>query len=103
MTYIFLLTLKTPNADRKEITFYIDEHIYLGPYILRYDLGFALISSDIAKHCILNPYYLATIGRSYVAVSNHYNDVMMDAMAFQTTRLTIVYSTVYSGADQRKH
>ena len=27
----------------------------------------------------------------------------MDAMASQITRLTIVYSTVYSGADQRKH
>ena len=27
----------------------------------------------------------------------------MNAMAFQTTSLTIVYSTVYSGADQSKH
>ena len=34
---------------------------------------------------------------------NHYNDVMMSAMASQLTSLTIVYSTVYSGADQRKH
>ena len=33
----------------------------------------------------------------------HYDDVIMGAMAFQTTSLTIVYSTVYSGADQRKH
>ena len=33
----------------------------------------------------------------------HYNDVIMGAIAFQTTSLTIVYSTVYSGADQRKH
>ena len=27
----------------------------------------------------------------------------MSAMAFQITSLTIVYSAVYSGADQRKH
>ena len=27
----------------------------------------------------------------------------MDAMAYHITSLTIVYSTVYSGADQRKH
>ena len=27
----------------------------------------------------------------------------MGAMAYQITSLTIVYSTVYSGADQRKH
>ena len=33
----------------------------------------------------------------------HYNDVTMSTMASQITSLTIVYSTVYSGADQRKH
>ena len=33
----------------------------------------------------------------------HYNDVIMGAMASQLTSLTIVYSTVCSGADQRKH
>ena len=33
----------------------------------------------------------------------HYNSVIMSAMAYQITSLTIVYSTVYSGADQRKH
>ena len=35
--------------------------------------------------------------------SGHYGDVIMSAMASQITGLTIVYSTVYSGADQRKH
>ena len=34
---------------------------------------------------------------------SHYDDVMMTTMASQITSLTIVYSTVYSGADQRKH
>ena len=34
---------------------------------------------------------------------NHYNDVIMSAMASQITSIAIVYSTViYSGADQRK-
>ena len=33
----------------------------------------------------------------------HYNDVIISAMASQITSLTIVYSIVYSGADQRKH
>ena len=33
----------------------------------------------------------------------HNNDVIMSAMASQITSLTIVYSIVYSGADQRKH
>ena len=34
---------------------------------------------------------------------SHYNDAIMSAMTSQITTLTIVYSTVYSGADQRKH
>ena len=34
---------------------------------------------------------------------NHYNDVIMSAMASQITSHTIVCSIVYSGADQRKH
>ena len=33
----------------------------------------------------------------------HYGDVTMGAIASQITSLTIVYSTVYSDADQRKH
>ena len=33
----------------------------------------------------------------------HYSDVIMSVVAPQITSLTIVYSTVYSGADQRKH
>ena len=33
----------------------------------------------------------------------HYNDVIMSLIASQITSLTIVYSAVYSDADQRKH
>ena len=33
----------------------------------------------------------------------HYSDVMTGEMASQITSLRIFYSTVYSGADQRKH
>ena len=33
----------------------------------------------------------------------HYNDVIMTTIASQITSLTIVYSTVYSDADQSKH
>ena len=35
--------------------------------------------------------------------ASHYGDVIMGTMASQITSLTIVYSTVYSDADQRKH
>ena len=33
----------------------------------------------------------------------HYDDVIMSAIASQITSLAVVYSTVYSDADQRKH
>ena len=41
----------------------------------------------------------------HLSVNNflHYGDVIMDAIASQITCLTIVYSIVYSDADQRKH
>ena len=34
---------------------------------------------------------------------SHYNDVIMGTLASQITSIINVYSTVYSGADQRKH
>ena len=47
-------------------------------------------SSDLSRFtCLLECY--------------HYNDVRMSMVASQITSLTIVYSAVYSGADQRKH
>ena len=33
----------------------------------------------------------------------HYDEVIMDLIASQITSLTIVYSTIHSGADQSKH
>ena len=35
--------------------------------------------------------------------SLHYSDVIMSAMVSQITSLTILYSTVYLGVDQREH
>ena len=34
---------------------------------------------------------------------SHYDDVIMTMLASQITSLTVVYSTVYSGVNQRKH
>ena len=38
-----------------------------------------------------------------ISNSTHFNDVIIGAKASQITSLAIVYSAVYSGADQRKH
>ena len=51
----------------------------------------------------------ATTNRCFVCPINvplgprHYNDVIMGTMASQIDSLTIVFSTVYSDADQRKN
>ena len=48
---------------------------------------------------ILQGYFTA----SFDCLSDHYDDVIMGAMASQIISLTIVYSTVYSDAHQGKH
>ena len=48
-------------------------------------------SSSMADTCVIGPQWV------------HHNDFIMGTMASQITSLPIVYSTVYSGADQRKH
>ena len=40
---------------------------------------------------------------NYCVLGVHYSDVIMGAMASHITSLAIVFSTVYSDADQRKH
>ena len=42
-------------------------------------------------------------GLSIFSAFNHYDDVIMDAIASQITSLAIVYSAVSSDADQSKH
>ena len=53
-------------------------------------IGFGLVSASLSA-----PLRLITLAR--------YNDIIMSAMASQVTSLMIVYSSAYSGADQRKH
>ena len=61
--------------------------------------------SDIYLQCVLTAEYAHGFVVVCIAVLSrlHYNDVIMGAIAFQITSLTIIYSTVYSDADQRKH
>ena len=48
--------------------------------------------------CVQVLLYLSVLGACF-----HYNDVIMGTMASPITSLTIVYSIVFSDADQRKH
>ena len=55
-------------------------------------MSYSIMVSDTSCVCVMD-----------VALDCHYNDVRMGAIACQITSLTIVYSTVYSDAGQRKH
>ena len=66
----------------------------------------------LRKACLCHHILMCTKGkprRVWLTLSTltthflHYNDVIMSVMASQITSLAIVYSTVYSGSDQRKH
>ena len=37
------------------------------------------------------------------SIFSYYDDIIMSTIASQITSLTVVYSTIYSGADQSKH
>ena len=47
--------------------------------------------------------YLVTVHDMFECMKIHYKDVIMGSIASQITSLTLVYSAVYSDADQRKH
>ena len=66
--------------------------------MLQYQILDIFLSELTKTECSINNLLLLT-HRGQI----HYNDVIMGAVASQITCLTIVYSTVYSGADQRKH
>ena len=54
---------------------------------------------------VWSPYQLVivTVPDLKILEMLHYSDVIMSAIAPQITSVTIVYSTVYSGVDERKH
>ena len=53
--------------------------------------------------CVIGKTEYKMVGYIQVQSIFLYNDVIICSMASQITSLTIVSSTVYSGADQRKH
>ena len=61
------------------------------------------------KMAIVRDWFILTVRWETMCSDNlfssleHYDDVRMGAIASQITSLTIVYSIVYSNADQRKH
>ena len=63
--------------------------LHLPGFTLLHDIEWSMLSGALPPHSTVS--------------LQHYTDVIMDAIASQITSLTIVYSTVYWDADQRKH
>ena len=66
------------------------------------------VAKSLPTHCRLEPHNAALVGvggswphRGHVCT--HYSDVIMSTMVSHFTGIRIVYSTVCSGAGQRKH
>ena len=76
--------------------------IYLKMWCLKFHSNFP-VANELMKWAPGQPWFyilsLASLGLKIL----HYNDVIMSMMASQITSLRVVYSTVYSGADQGKH
>ena len=72
-------------------------------------LSEAMMLSLLTHICVAWPQWLKSTNKCAmsppqpVTTIKHYGDVIMCAIASQITSLTIVYSTVYSDADQGKH
>ena len=66
-----------------------------------------LISTRVSAHCQAILIQIKCIDLidywNTICHPNHYNDVIMSPIASRITSFTIVYSIVYSGADQRKY
>ena len=93
---VYLIILKSPV-----VAHYENRNTYqaqkLPPMVSALNKKYDLITSKIIS--ILSSSKM--VPKDYWTL--HYCDVIMGTIASQITSLTIVYSTVYSDADQRKH
>ena len=66
-------------------------------------LDLPIHAMNYGNHTSIKPGPVLYLWLSKMSADIHYDDVIMSPIASQITSLTIVYSTIYSGADQRKH
>ena len=99
-TVIHYCNVYTISLNQMLLALYIHEYIFFNPIVSNEgwyrDRQCVTIGSSNRIDLVPNR---SQTGASII----HYDDVIMGAMASQITSLTIVYSTIYSGADQRKH
>ena len=105
---IFSDILLTLNQSTNTLTLYIC--FVFQEYIL--NIQWHLVGTEpVRYHSVLTSLFSVSGRCSHYSVTcwkiwanpPHYNDVIMGTMASQITSLVIVYSTIYSSTDQRKH
>ena len=83
------------------------KNISINIFLVRNNTHGTASGSSFVHQLFINAVRPAFYGMIFLYLNSgretHYSDVIMTMMASQITSLTIVYSTVYSSADQRKH
>ena len=82
---------------------YLNERIHFIQGILQYGNVCLRYFVQYEQSFFYKTYRIWTWIVSTLQVLIHYSDVIMSVMVSQITRLSILCSAVYSGADQRKH
>ena len=94
--FIYLVTHNLHLTQHNTLSSRVTHDLHLHNYYQNYHHSHQMI----VQHFLT----LWNVDLRYFCIDQfHYCDVIMGAMASQITSLTVVYSTVYSGADQRKH
>ena len=94
-----------PGANELRLCMYIDSHALSLPTVINpmYPNHMHTSYSLLWYFCEGVPAYPDMHWFNSGSCAFHYSYVIMGKIASQITSLTIVYSTVYSGTDQRKH
>ena len=100
--YIHMCTLHIPRLLLYKNTHKMCHMAHPWRRVLWVRQRFSLSFSCGGRHSVIHDCSMLRVNNTYT-ITYHYIDVIMTTMASQITSLTVVYSIVYSGADQRKH
>ena len=92
--------------SREKFSVYVCDQMQLPKRIFVLKMRILYIESEWTWHVVsyvLESIEISIPGKYQDLCNTHYDDVIVSAMASQITSLTIVYSSVYSSADQRKY
>ena len=97
------LTLSRPNITEEENEYSVCCFGLYAHYYLPWRHRHFEVSTKWSTFCWPHFQMYSPRWKLRYCYQNHYDDVIMSTIASQITSLTIVYSTVYSSADQSKH